>query len=59
MNINEFERLKPQVTYNKIQEALSKWKGRLTREEDDESCALYCEFVEDLKSIKKSFLAGE
>lgn len=58
MNINEFDRTKPRLTFRKIQGAIFKYE----KLRDD--CVppfhdLYSIIVKDLKSIQKSFLKGE
>jgi hypothetical protein len=65
-NISEFERDKPHLTYKLIQGAIYKYerlrdanKHLFNREVDTGLFEVYTKVVEDLKSIQKSFVAGE
>jgi|19_taG_2_1085344.scaffolds.fasta_scaffold32451_4 hypothetical protein len=72
MNINEFDRTKPRLTFRKIQGAIFKYEKLrddcvppLDENSIDGSSGalnfhdLYSIIVKDLKSIQKSFLKGE
>ena len=63
-NISEFERRKPKGTHRKINSAIDKYETIISRAKpmDDEEAArveMSSDFVKVLKSIRKSFLAGE
>jgi len=63
-NISEFERKKPRGTHRKINSAINKYETIVSRAKpmDDEEAVrveMSYEFVKELKSIRKSFLAGE
>ena len=63
-NISEFERKKPRGTHRKINSAIDKYETIISRAKpmDDEEAVrveMSYEFVKALKSIRKSFLAGE
>ncbi len=63
-NASEFERTKPRGTHRKINSAINKYEAIVSRVKpmDDEEAVkveMSYEFVKVLKSIRKSFLAGE
>ena len=63
-NISEFERRKPKGTHRKINSAIDKYETIISRAKpmDDEEAArveMSSDFVNVLKNIRKSFLAGE
>jgi len=63
-SISEFERNKPRGTHRKINSAINKYETIVSRAKpmDDEEAVrveMSYEFVKVLKSIRKSFLAGE
>ena len=59
-SISEFEREKPLLTYKLIQGAIYKYERlRDDRQTDAAFFEVYAKVVEDLKSIQKSFVAGE
>jgi len=63
-NVSEFERTKPRGTHRKINSAINKYEAIVSRVKpmDDEEAVkveMSYEFVKVLKSIRKSFLAGE
>ena len=59
-SVSEFEREKPHVTYKLIQGAIYKYERlRDDRQADSGLFEVYAKVVEDLKSIQKSFIAGE
>ena len=63
-SISEFERNKPRGTHRKINSAINKYETIVSRAKpmDDEEAVrveMSYEFVKTLKSIRKSFLAGE
>jgi hypothetical protein len=63
-NISEFERKKPKGTHRKINSSINKYETIVSRAKpmDDEEAVrveMSYEFVKELKSIRKSFLAGE
>ena len=63
-NISEFERKKPRGTHRKINSAINKYETIISRAKpmDDEEATrveMASDFVSALKSIRKSFLAGE
>ena len=63
-SVSELERTKPRGTHRKINSAINKYEAIVSRAKpmDDEEAVkveMSYEFVKVLKSIRKSFLAGE
>ena len=63
-SISEFERNKPRGTHRKINSAINKYETIISRAEpmDDEEATrveMSSDFVNVLKNIRESFLAGE
>ena len=63
-SISEFERTKPRGTHRKINSAINKYEDIISRSEpmDEEEATrveMSSDFIKILKSIRKSFLAGE
>ena len=64
MNISEFERLKPRITFHKIDTAIEKYNKMVEEtpimdDEDMVKVEMASDFAKELKSIKKSFTKGE
>ena len=64
MNISEFERLKPRITFHKIDTAIEKYNKMVEEmpimdDEDMVKVEMASDFAKELKNIKKSFTKGE
>jgi len=69
MNVSEFERTKPTMTYQAINSAINKYQTLLEKYQfngqqlimestDAQTVACYREFLNDLNNIKSLFIAG-
>jgi hypothetical protein len=64
-SVSQFERNKPKGTHRKINSAINKYEAIVSRSEpmdENEEAArveMANDFIKELKSIRKSFLAGE
>lgn len=65
MNISEFERTKPRVTFKKLNDLIATYESHVREidiimdEEDAAYKHAYTVFLEELKDLRQSFLKGE
>jgi hypothetical protein len=62
MNISEFERHKPRLTYKKIQGVIYKYerlKNQCDPVSNKDKFDVFSKVLEDLESIQQTFISGE